>query len=344
MILEYSPSGTLFDTLKTRGRFTRHRALQIAHNVASGIAVLQKLGFWHRDLDSSAVFLQANGDAKIGNFGKVKDRFSRMEYAIASEAERTYVYTSDPSRTSSALDLRWMSPEIVNGGVGAATETSDIYSFGVILWELVSGAQPFQAIRDDQLPSVLWKAHNHTSFLVENTLPQFADCSSRLVALIDQCTSKFSGARPAPDQILELFSELQASSHPETASLPSNEEWKKMYDVAVSIAPLNPSSALLLYESVIRYGDLFHSSRAATNAALLLLETDFRRALQLLETASLGGHSRAQQALVHYLITGSPNQSVPPNLEAARQWFRLLEQSHDPVIVNKIENFRQLLL
>jgi serine/threonine protein kinase len=127
------------ETLRERmdaGRLPLSKALELARQVASGLAAAHAKGITHRDIKPENLFVTTDGRAKILDFGLAKAAASAG--ATADEATRLN------SATSAGVvmgTVGYMSPEQVRGE--AADARSDIFSFGVVLYELLSGQRPF---------------------------------------------------------------------------------------------------------------------------------------------------------------------------------------------------------
>ena len=125
--MEYVPGGTLNDRIDGEGTLDPGEAARLASQVAEALQAAHDRGIVHRDVKPQNVLLAAAGDAKVADFG------------IARAASATAI-----SRTSLVLGTaRYMSPEQAMGEpVGPA---SDLYSLGVVLYEMLTGEAPFGA-------------------------------------------------------------------------------------------------------------------------------------------------------------------------------------------------------
>jgi eukaryotic-like serine/threonine-protein kinase len=125
MAMEYIEGVELRTLIGEGHRLALPQALSIAAQVAEGLAYAHKRGVVHRDIKPANIMVVANGPVKITDFG-----IARMRGA--SELTQTGMLLGSP---------KYMSPEQAIGK--RADHRSDIFSLGVILYEMVSGAAPF---------------------------------------------------------------------------------------------------------------------------------------------------------------------------------------------------------
>src|SRR5438067_11217518 len=147
MVLEYLPGGTLEERLAPGNRkpLSDEDALRIAGEVAAGLAHAHSRGVVHRDLKPANVLFDAEGRAKIADFG-----IARMGGSGTLTEAGTVLGTAS-----------YISPEQAAGL--PATPASDVYSFGVMLFRMLTGRLPFESRnamelvrmhRDDEPPPV----------------------------------------------------------------------------------------------------------------------------------------------------------------------------------------------
>jgi Tol biopolymer transport system component/tRNA A-37 threonylcarbamoyl transferase component Bud32 len=128
LTMELLEGETLASRLARQGKLAPKAALAIAKQIAAGIAEVHRIGIVHRDVKPSNVYLVPDG---AGN-----DRAVVMDFGLA----RTVVLNGAPDVTVAGAMLgtpAYMAPELFNGK--EATVQSDIYGFGVTLYEMLTG-------------------------------------------------------------------------------------------------------------------------------------------------------------------------------------------------------------
>jgi serine/threonine protein kinase len=139
LVMEYMPGGSLFNLLHSPSALPmviRHR---IALDVAKGLAFLHQHpphGILHRDLKSQNVLLTEYLRAKLADFGLSKVRV---------ESSRSQAYAQ--SSNKSVGTIPWMAPECF-GIRPKYSEKSDMYAYGMVLWELISRKMPYEDVTD----------------------------------------------------------------------------------------------------------------------------------------------------------------------------------------------------
>ncbi len=127
-VYEYAAGRTLRALLYERGRLSLEEALDLGYQIAAGLGYLHAHGIVHRDLKPENLIVSPNQVVKISDFGSaVSLGVRRLTWKHFTPAQGTPDY---------------MSPEQIRGLRGDAR--SDIYSWGVIMYEMLAGVVPFQ--------------------------------------------------------------------------------------------------------------------------------------------------------------------------------------------------------
>jgi len=153
LVMELLDGETLRARLN-RGPLGVRRSLDIARQVAQGLAAAHEAGIVHRDLKPENIFLTQDGRAKILDFGLAKVTATGDAAGLAEAA--TIVAAPASARTQPGMVLGtvgYMSPEQVRGE--PATPRSDIFAFGAILYEMLSGARAFGSASSVEVMSAI---------------------------------------------------------------------------------------------------------------------------------------------------------------------------------------------
>jgi serine/threonine protein kinase len=119
------------------GNLTTGKAVEYAISIAEGLAAAHDKGIIHRDLKPENIFLTDDGRIKILDFGLAK--LMLPEEDLTTE---TPTGTLDTERGSIIGTIAYMAPEQVDGQT--ADRRSDIFAFGVVLYEMLTGQRPFR--------------------------------------------------------------------------------------------------------------------------------------------------------------------------------------------------------
>jgi eukaryotic-like serine/threonine-protein kinase len=150
LAMEFVEGETLRARLK-RPPVPVEEALDIAQQIVAGLAAAHRNGIVHRDLKPENIMLRVDGLVKLMDFGLAKV----VPWADASTAGNT---PASAATESGAIvgTLTYMSPEQARGR--PVTAASDVFSFGIIFYELLTGEHPFQAeTAMDTLTAILSK-------------------------------------------------------------------------------------------------------------------------------------------------------------------------------------------
>jgi len=137
IVMEYLEGQTLRDRL-AQGAIPLKEAMQWAGEIAEALSVAHEKGIVHRDLKPSNIMLQQTGHAKVMDFGLAK-QVSLMPQFGSQEATLTGALTREGSTVGT---IPYMSPEQVQSKT--VDHRSDLFSFGIVLYEMLSGVNPFK--------------------------------------------------------------------------------------------------------------------------------------------------------------------------------------------------------
>jgi serine/threonine protein kinase len=135
LTMELLSGETLADKLKRAGRMKESEALPLVTQMASGLAAAHSAGIVHRDFKSGNVILVPPKDNQSQTRAVITD------FGLARSASTSESMTA--SSGAIAGTLAYMAPEQIEGG--EITPATDIYSLGIVMYEMVSGALPFAA-------------------------------------------------------------------------------------------------------------------------------------------------------------------------------------------------------
>jgi serine/threonine-protein kinase len=136
MMMEYLEGESLRSRLAKRGKLDSKDALRIVRQLAAALAVAHEKGVIHRDLKPDNVFLVPDSETQAGERTKILDfGIAKVVDPEAGEVMKT---------TTGAIvgTPIYMSPEQCRGGI-AVTDRTDVYSLGIILYQMLAGSPPF---------------------------------------------------------------------------------------------------------------------------------------------------------------------------------------------------------
>ncbi|XP_073975891.1 mitogen-activated protein kinase kinase kinase 13 wallenda isoform X2 [Rhodnius prolixus] len=189
IVMEYCPFGPLYNLLKDGEEIPPPRLVSWAKQIASGMQYLHSNKIIHRDLKSPNVLIGSDKIVKISDFGTSREWNERS------------------TKMSFAGTVAWMAPEIIRNE--PCSEKVDIWSYGVVLWELLTCETPY---KDVDSSAIIWGVGSNSL-----RLPIPSSCPDGFKLLMKQCWSAKPRNRPSFKHILYHLeiaaSEVLASSN-----------------------------------------------------------------------------------------------------------------------------------
>ncbi|XP_038069673.1 uncharacterized protein LOC119738785 [Patiria miniata] len=194
--LEYLPNGDLRSYLRTarsqsesdEGALSSEMLIKFALDVAKGMNHLSLSGVIHRDLAARNILLGEQLVAKVSDFG-------------LSRGEDTYVQTS-----TRRVPTRWLAIESLLDRT--YTTQSDVWSFGILLWEIASiGGTPYPAITTRSLVGRLMEGYRMT---------KPANCDKQIYSLMLRCWEEDPSNRPSFSDLIRILSKMDENKIEQT--------------------------------------------------------------------------------------------------------------------------------
>jgi serine/threonine protein kinase/tetratricopeptide (TPR) repeat protein len=168
-VTEFVSGETLRERLK-RGPVPPAEAADVAAQIAEGLSAAHEKGFVHRDIKPENVILSRPGFPRILDFGLAK-RSVGMLGGSASEEEATQsAFLTEPGVIAGTIG--YMSPEQVRGET--VDGRSDIFSLGVVLWEMLTGQRPFRGESPVDTLSAILREEPPPDPALDGLNPEFA--------------------------------------------------------------------------------------------------------------------------------------------------------------------------
>lgn len=181
LVFEFMENGTLSDMIRRKkGQLDFFR---IAREVALGMNYLHLCSIIHRDLKSSNILLDTHGTAKVSDFGL------------------SCVFELGSDLTAETGTYRWMAPEVIRHE--PYSNKADVYSFGIVLWEMIAKEQPFRGMTPIQAAFAVARQQ------MRPALPNYTP--TKVGELVEHCWNQDPIQRPSFEDIIEVLPMVRAS-------------------------------------------------------------------------------------------------------------------------------------
>ncbi|XP_069052452.1 mitogen-activated protein kinase kinase kinase 7 isoform X1 [Lepisosteus oculatus] len=186
LVMEYAEGGSLYNVLhgaEPLPYYTASHAMSWCLQCSQGVSYLHGMkpkALIHRDLKPPNLLLVAGGTVlKICDFGTACDIQTHM--------------------TNNKGSAAWMAPEVFEGN--NYSEKCDVFSWGIILWEVITRRKPFDEIGGPAF-RIMWAVHNGTRPPLIKNLPK------PIESLMTRCWSKDPSQRPSMEEIVKIMTHL----------------------------------------------------------------------------------------------------------------------------------------
>lgn len=183
IVMEYVDGITLKEYIEKNGRLPVKEATSISIQIAQGIEAAHNANIIHRDIKPQNILISREGKIKVTDFGIARTT------------------TANTIGTDILGSVHYISPEQARGGI--VDERSDIYSFGIMFYEMITGQLPFEG---ETTVSIALKHIQENVPPVSDIVPQ---TPSSVVKIIEKCTQKKPERRY--QKVSSLLSDLKTS-------------------------------------------------------------------------------------------------------------------------------------
>ena len=256
IVMEYVPGHTLKDLIKEKGRLPVGEALRIARGIAEALAAAHESGLVHCDIKPHNILMMSDGRVKVADFGIAR-----------AVTESTMTYSG-----SVVGSVHYFSPEQAKGTL--ITPKSDVYSLGVVLYEMLTGRLPFTG---DTPVSIAMKHLQEEPVPVRQLAPEVPPV---VEALVSRMMAKDPNLRPSAAELVRSLRQAEQMANgggsgerdpdatqilPRVGNIPSRRERRQS-----AYAPTTPATDYAEEPQPEKKG-IFHSKKFVLGLLCVLL-------------------------------------------------------------------------
>ncbi|CAI0381314.1 unnamed protein product [Linum tenue] len=181
IVTEFMARGSIYDFLhKQNGVFKLPSLIKVAIDVSKGMNYLHQNSIIHRDLKTANLLMDENEVVKVADFGVAR------------------VQTQSGVMTAETGTYRWMAPEVIEHK--PYDHKADVFSFGIVLWELLTGELPYAYL------TPLQAAVGVVQKCLRPTIPK--QTQPRLAELLEKCWKQDPTQRPSFCEIIDILQKI----------------------------------------------------------------------------------------------------------------------------------------
>ncbi|XP_032981851.1 tyrosine-protein kinase Lyn isoform X2 [Rhinolophus ferrumequinum] len=188
IITEYMAKGSLLDFLKSDegGKVLLPKLIDFSAQIAEGMAYIERKNYIHRDLRAANVLVSESLMCKIADFGLAR---------IIEDNEYT-------AREGAKFPIKWTAPEAIN--FGCFTIKSDVWSFGILLYEIVTyGKIPYPGRTNADVMTALSQGYR---------MPRMENCPDELYDIMKMCWKEKAEERPTFDYLQSVLDDFYTAT------------------------------------------------------------------------------------------------------------------------------------
>lgn len=220
LVMRYFRGGTLKDKLKRDGALSDIQAIRLVEQVAAALAVAHRYGVIHRDLKPANILLDDEGNAFLTDFGIAKD------IGHPGQLTQEKILIGSPA---------YLAPEQITSDTIAPQ--ADIYSLGVVIFEILTGVHPYGDVSSGQL----------LAMHLRDPLPPLASLRPDLPEAVNQVIQKATAKQPV-ERYGDTYALATAFQQAMAAALTSVDKEATIIADSPPLIPINPYKGLRAFQ------------------------------------------------------------------------------------------------